>query len=446
MEKLSFFIESNKYLLLSLLLLIGAVSCGGQVAPTSQPSVTSTDQANSMGQEEVRALVEETLKVALKEVVIDSRKEISREELSLLVEEAVGEAFPQLASESIAKMMDERPTPITKAEVEQLIQVEVASLRELLEDTSSPPATGTKPTIVFSDLNWESARLQNRIAMFIVEHGYGYPVDQISGETLTLWDNLLDGDSMVTMEVWLPNQQEAWDQAVFDGSIIPLGKSLDANWQGFVVPTYMLNQFSNFYDVRQLPERLDEFVPIGERLKKRTFEKVALVTCPIDTECYTINQSKIEAYGLENHVEVVVPSSLSALQESLERAYSNSEPWLGYMWGPSRLSEELDLTILEEPEYTEDCWATTKACAYPTAQVLVAVHPIMLSIAPELVEFLRQWDFTARRQTGTEKWMHDNDATTEEAAAFFLKTWPTVWTEWVPEEVGERVQVALAGQ
>ena len=70
----------------------------------------------------------------------------------------------------------------------------------------------------------------------------------------------------------------------------------------------------------------------------------------------------------------------------------------------------------------------------------------MLSIAPEVVEFLRQWDFTAGRQTGTEKWMHDNDATTEEAVAFFLKTWPTVWTEWVPEEVGERVQVALAGQ
>jgi len=442
MQLTKHFLQMSFYIIL----LLVAVSCGAQTAPTPQPSVTSTDPTNSLGPEEVRALVKETLKEALEEVVIDSREEISREELSLLVEEAVGEAFPQVALESIAKMMDERPTPITKAEVEQLIQVEIASLRELLQDTSSSPATGPKPTIVFSGLNWDSARLQNSIAMFITEHGFGYPVDQIPGDTLVLWDNLLDGDSLVTMEVWLPNQQEDWDRAIFGGSVVPLGKSLDANWQGFVVPTYMLNPFSDFYDVRQLPERLDEFIPIGERLKPRAFETVALVTCPIDTECYSINQAKIEAYGLENYVEVVVPSSLSALQKSLERAYSKSEPWLGYMWGPSRLSEELDLTILEEPEYTEDCWATTKACSYPTAQVLVAVHPSMLSIAPELVEFLRKWDFTARRQTGTEKWMHDNDATPEEGAVFFLRTWPAVWTRWVPEDEANRVKEALAGK
>ncbi len=424
----------------AIVLMLGALACSSQAAPTPVPNSDSINRA------EARAMVAETNKGALEEVVIPAPEKISHEELQRLVEEALPKLVSQSVAEMLADTMAERPTPITKAEAEQLIQVEVASLRELLEDTSSPPAPGPKPTIVFSDLNWESARLQNRIAMFIIEHGYGYPVDQISGDTLVLWDNLLDGDSLVTMEVWLPNQQEAWDQAIFDGSVLPLGKSLDANWQGFVVPTYMLNPFSNFYDVRQLPERLDEFVPIGERLKKRTFEKVAFVTCPIDTECYTINQAKIEAYELENHVEVVVPSSLSALQESLELAYSNGEPWLGYMWGPSRLSVELDLTILEEPEYTEDCWATTKGCAYPTAQVLVAVHPSMLSIAPEVVEFLRKWDFTARRQTKTEKWMHDNDATTEEAAAFFLNTSATVWTEWVPEKVAQRVQVVLAGQ
>ena len=76
--------------------------------------------------------------------------------------------------------------------------------------------------------------------------------------------------------------------------------------------------------------------------------------------------------------------------------------------------------------------------------VLVAVNPAMLNIAPDVVEFLRNWDFTARRQTVTEKWMHDNNATTDETAVFFLKTWPAVWTEWVPEDVAQRVQAAIA--
>ena len=116
----------------------------------------------------------------------------------------------------------------------------------------------------------------------------------------------------------------------------------------------------------------------------------------------------------------------------------------GNMWGPSRLTGELNLTVLKEPEYSEECWATTKACAYPTAQVLVAVHPSMLSLAPDVVEFLRRWDFTARRQSVTEKWMNDNDATVDEAAVYFLETWPSVWTRWVPEEVAQRVQEAAA--
>ena len=31
-----------------------------------------------------------------------------------------------------------------------------------------------KDTIVFSDLNWSSAQIQNRIAQYIVEKGYDY--------------------------------------------------------------------------------------------------------------------------------------------------------------------------------------------------------------------------------------------------------------------------------
>ena len=41
-----------------------------------------------------------------------------------------------------------------------------------------------KRPIVFSDLNWTSAQVQNRIAQYIVEEGYGYPTDVIFGATL----------------------------------------------------------------------------------------------------------------------------------------------------------------------------------------------------------------------------------------------------------------------
>ena len=74
-----------------------------------------------------------------------------------------------------------------------------------------------KATITFGDLNWASALLQNRIAQYIVEHGYGYPTDVKFGATLPLFEGLQRGDTDVTMEIWLPNQDEAWDKARSEG-------------------------------------------------------------------------------------------------------------------------------------------------------------------------------------------------------------------------------------
>ena len=63
---------------------------------------------------------------------------------------------------------------------------------------------GPKDTIVFSDLNWTSAQVQNRIAQYIVEHGYGYPTDVVFGGTLPLFQGLRGGDTHVTMESGCP--------------------------------------------------------------------------------------------------------------------------------------------------------------------------------------------------------------------------------------------------
>ena len=60
------------------------------------------------------------------------------------------------------------PTP-------RVVEVEATRIVEVT------PVPAPKETIVFSDLNWTSAQVQNRIAQFIVEHGYGYPTDTILG-------------------------------------------------------------------------------------------------------------------------------------------------------------------------------------------------------------------------------------------------------------------------
>ena len=95
----------------------------------------------------------------------------------------------------------------------------------------------SKQKLVFNDLNWSSAQVQNRVAQYIVDKGYGYPTEVVFGGTLPLFQGLRRGDSDITMEIWLPNQDEAWAEAQAAGEVVSVGESLGKDWQSaFVIP------------------------------------------------------------------------------------------------------------------------------------------------------------------------------------------------------------------
>ena len=135
-----------------------------------------------------------------------------------------------------------------------------------------------KETIVFAGLNWPSAHLQNAIARRIIEDGYEYPTEAIEGGTIPLQIGLLNGDIQVNMEVWLPNQQDFWDNALASGEVIPVGKSLDDNWQSaFVIPTYVVEQNPDLQTVQDIRDHLDLFPQEGG--------KAVLVNCISSWAC-----------------------------------------------------------------------------------------------------------------------------------------------------------------
>ncbi len=50
-----------------------------------------------------------------------------------------------------------------------------------------------KETFVMSDLGWDSAQVHNRIAGFIIEHGYGYGIELMPGDTVPMFAGLMRG-------------------------------------------------------------------------------------------------------------------------------------------------------------------------------------------------------------------------------------------------------------
>ena len=308
----------------------------------------------------------------------------------------------------------------------------------------SAAATGTPTvlTVVFSDLNWQSAQLQNHIARYIVENGYGYPTNAVSNPRLQALQALRDGDSHVMMEIWLPQLGLAWEEALESGEVLSPGASLGKGWQSaFVIPAYLQAQHPGLDSVEDLKEqRYKDLFKTAE-----TGEKARLVSCVVGWACEMTNAEQVEGYGLADHVHIVNPSNGADRDASLNDAYERQEPWLGYQWGTSGPALLLDLVRLEEPEYSDECWQTTKACAYEDSTILIGVNASLPDLAPGVVEFLRQWDFSIDiHLRSVSRWQDSNPgASLEDAALYWLGSNVGIWSGWVTGEAATGILATL---
>ena len=186
------------------------------------------------------------------------------------------------------------------------------------------------------------------------------------------------------------SQEEAWDKARSDGTVLSVGRSLGSEWHSaFVIPAYLQQEYPDLDSVDDLKDpQFKELFQTAE-----SADKARLVSCVIGWPCAEINAAQIEGYGLSDHVHIVNPGSGDALNADLYGAYEQQEPWLGFQWETNAPALNLDLVRLKEPAYSDECWLTNKACAYPDSNIIIAVNSDLLHSAPDVVDMLRRWDF-----------------------------------------------------
>ena len=139
------------------------------------------------------------------------------------VDKAVSSAVMMAAEGSLTA--EDVKSILSEGAQDALTEEQVAAIvAQALEERDAMMMMESRETIIFSDLNWTSAQVQNRIAQYIVEFGYGYPTDVFFGSTLPLFNGLRAGETHVTMEIWLPNQDEAWAEAQSLGEVVAIGR------------------------------------------------------------------------------------------------------------------------------------------------------------------------------------------------------------------------------
>ena len=120
------------------------------------------------------------------------------------------------------------------------VEAPVAADTAAVEEAEAAAADGPKETIIFADTQWQSLWINNEIAMFITEHGYGYPVEVVTVTTAVMQQSLEDDEVQVIMEVWWSNIEEWWDAEREAGTIVELGDIFESSAQGFYVPRYVI--------------------------------------------------------------------------------------------------------------------------------------------------------------------------------------------------------------
>tara|TARA_B100001750_G_scaffold233294_1_gene233357 strand:- start:1182 stop:1538 length:357 start_codon:yes stop_codon:yes gene_type:complete len=91
-------------------------------------------------------------------------------------------------------------------------------------------------------------------------------------------------------------------------------------------------------------------------------------------------------------------------------------------------------------------------CAFPAAEVMIAMNTNLVDDAPELIPFFRSWDWSAGNQLVAETWLGENKDNYSSSAEGFAATavWylknNDAWKAWLPSDVLAKVEKALAAE
>ena len=309
---------------------------------------------------------------------------------------------------------------------------------------------GAKVTIKIADAQWKSLWICNAIAEFIITEGYGYPVEIIQMTKPIARAALASGTVDIHMELWQQDWLNDYNFKVAEGKIENLGTTYEGDSQFWVIP-HWVHEDHNINTVEDMKLNWELFKDPEDP------EKGRFINCYAGWACATINDIKMEAYGLTDYYNIMTPGSPEAEDAFLEGHQLKKEPVFGYYRAPTQIMEIYDWYVLEEPPYDADVWADIMAasiddsirplrdaCAYEVFPVEKGIHPTLNDSAPDIVTMLKKMNVGMWPLYHTINWSNDNNIQDyEKAAIYYLRENEYVWKTWVTAEAHDKIIAAV---
>ncbi|MFU8793738.1 MAG: ABC transporter substrate-binding protein [Acholeplasmataceae bacterium] len=297
-------------------------------------------------------------------------------------------------------------------------------------------AACTQPDeIIFGQGDWDSNLFHDEVARYIIEEGYGVATRSVSAETSVMIATLTTNDIDVAMEIWsdnLPTYQDDLDNGLYQ----KVSVNFDDNAQGLYIPAYLQLEYPDLVTVEDLKDYAHLFEhPEG-------LDKGIIYGGPEGWGATAFLDNKITAYGLDEFYEFRKIDSNTILSSTLADAYSNEEPWVGYNWEPTWIMGIYDMVLLEDSAYSSEDFAQGIG-AFPSVSVDIVVSNDFADKYPEITAFLSNYRTTSDITSQALGYMSDNDASGRETAIWFLKNNQSLWSNWVPTDIYDKVMASL---
>uniref|UniRef100_UPI0040489E5D glycine betaine ABC transporter substrate-binding protein n=1 Tax=Yoonia sp. TaxID=2212373 RepID=UPI0040489E5D len=294
--------------------------------------------------------------------------------------------------------------------------------------------------VSITEMDWASASVVTSIANFPMTQGYGCDVTVVPTTTVPAITSVAEtGEPDIITELWT-SYTEVYEEMRAEGKLVEMSKVLsDGGVEAWWIPDYLAEQYpelTTLEGIKATPEL------VGGRFEE----------CPTGWGCDVTNFNNFKAAGLgEAGVERFQHGSGETLAASIAAAYEAREPWFGYYWAPTSVLGKYPMVEVKLPPYNaeahicnglEDC-PTPTLSSYPAANVVTAVTSSFVEREPEIVELLKKMTFTNAQMGEVLAWQEGNNASNEEAAVYFLSTYPEVWGDWLNDEAKTNLAALL---
>ena len=299
-------------------------------------------------------------------------------------------------------------------------------------------------TLKFADAGWDSIKFHNAVAMFILQNGMGYKVEEVSGTTPLTYQALKKGDIDIYMETWSDNLH-TYQEDVAMGNVLELSINFDDNAQGLYVPRYVIEGDPK----RNIPAMAPDLKTVADLKKyKAVFAdpespgKGRIYGAIPGWEVDKILYNKYVNNGFEKDFTYFRPGSDAALAAVFTSAYQKGEAVVGYYWSPTWLTGKYDLVRLQDTPYEKITFKDGKG-DFPAIPVTVCATKTITQKAPEVTDFLKRYKTSSRITAKALAHMSETKANYTDTAKWFLKTNEDLWTKWVTAQQAEKVKAAL---